>query len=219
MVRRNFRDSVLDGTGLLWQAVAVPAVASLLGMSILPAVFGFPVDKFVISPWILFLLPLTMVDYLYYWNHRLLHGSRFWAFHRVHHSATQLDIWVTSRNSLWTPFLLVYVWFHAFLIFTLHDSSFYVFGMILHGALDLVRHSGIRTPAGLGFLGHIFILPDDHQWHHSRDRYGVNFGANLSLWDRFHGTLYRPGVTPSAIGLEDRGNLRDELLFPWRLKG
>lgn len=119
---------------------------------------------------------------------------------------------------MWTPLLLVYVWFHAFLIYTLSDANPYVWGMLVHGAFDLLRHSGLKTPQGLQFLGHIFILPEDHEWHHSRHKHGVNFGANLAIWDQLHGSLYRPGISPSQLGLEHRGALVDELIYPWKLK-
>lgn len=113
---------------------------------------------------------------------------------------------------------LVYVWLHALLIHWIQDPLPYVLGMWGHGLLDLLRHSGVATPNALRFLGTFFILPEDHEWHHSQDRSGVNFGANLNFWDRWHGTFYRPNTRPEKLGTEERGRFHEELLFPWRIK-
>lgn len=171
-----------------------------------------------ISNIILFILPFTLVDYLYYWNHRLLHKINFWFLHRVHHTSEKLDIWVTSRNSLWTPIFLIYIWVHAFLIFSVADSTAYVTGMYLHGLLDMIRHSGLQTPKRMQFLGRIFILPEDHEWHHALSREGINYGANLNVWDRLHGTFYRSKERPSILGTGSRHTLFLEWIMPWRIK-
>ncbi len=47
-----------------------------------------------LGPAAAFLLNFAGVDYLYYWNHRFLH-SRLCRWHAVHHTAEDLDVWIT----------------------------------------------------------------------------------------------------------------------------
>ena len=57
-----------------------------------------------VPSWLAFVISFVVIDYAYYWNHRLLHGA-LWRWHAVHHTASRLDVVVTSRNTLWTPLL------------------------------------------------------------------------------------------------------------------
>lgn len=214
---RPRQDQVLDALGLLTQGSAVPALATYLGGQLLPHIFTGSA-QLQIPNWVLFLLPFTLVDYLYYWNHRLFHSRQLWFMHQVHHTTQHLDVWATSRNSIWTPLLLIYVWFHACLIFFTRETQAYVYGLWLMGALDLWRHSGWKTPSLLKPLGAFMILPEDHEWHHSLEKSGVNYGANLNIWDRLHGTFYRSEVKPKNLGTHTRGKLSQEIFFPWRIR-
>lgn len=139
-----------------------------------------------------FLLNVVVVDYLYYWNHRLLHVA--WPLHRVHHTAPAMDVLVSSRNTLWTSFFIVYVWVHGLCLHLLDDPRGYALGAGLTAMLDLWRHS----PFQLAVPG--LLTPRDHAWHHSADQHDVNFGANWDLWDRLHGTLHRPTDAPARLG-------------------
>ena len=136
-------------------------------------------------------LALVVVDFAYYVNHRLLH--RWWTAHRVHHGAPAMDVWVTARNTLWTPMFIVYVWANSLFGWWLDVLDGYLLGAAITASLDLWRHS----PLQLDIPG--LITPRHHAWHHS-DRRDVNFGANFTLWDRLFGTYFDPGVPPDRIG-------------------
>ncbi len=171
------------------------------------------------SGFVAFLLSFTLIDYIYYWNHRLLHSRNLWPVHRVHHSVESMDLWASSRNSIWTPLLLIYIWSQGILIFLLKDPSWFLWGVATSNALDLWRHSGMQTPPLIRrSLGAIFVLPEDHEWHHSRDQHGINFGANLNSWDRLHGSFYRPQERAAVLGVSVDGSLADRLLRPWKLQ-
>ncbi|MBL7546166.1 MAG: sterol desaturase family protein [Bdellovibrionaceae bacterium] len=201
------------------QSFFVPALATFVGIKVLPLFFTLDKDVWSLPLWVQFLLPFTLIDYLYYWNHRLMHRSEFWWLHRVHHTSRRMDVFVTSRNSLWTVLFFIYIWAHAFLIFSQQDPSGYLYGMYVLAALDLWRHSGFKTPNFLRKMGLIFILPEDHSWHHSTEMVGVNFGANLNLWDRIHGTFYRNWEFPKALGEKNPDqSLWINLFFPWKAK-
>ena len=213
---RSREDRLLDASGLLMQGVVVPFLQSVVLYTVLsrwaPTFNGalhFP-------SWAAFLLNFAGVDYLYYWNHRLLHAKRLWPAHAVHHTAESLDVWVTSRNTLWTPLVIVYVWLNALFAFLLAEPAPYLLAAALTAALDLWKHSDAwpaRPGPVLSALGAILVTPGHHAWHHSTDRADSNFGANLVLWDRLHGTYLPPDSRPARYGIALDWSLRRRLLL------
>lgn len=184
---------VVDASGLVIQGMIAAALVWLVpyrrGMIDIPFLPAF-------------LISFVAVDYAYYWNHRLLHGA-LWRWHAVHHTASRLDVVVTSRNTLWTPLLIVYLWAGAAAVLLLRDPSGFLLGLSLTAVLDLWRHSPLIPPPALRrALSWIVVTPHEHAWHHSRSRTDVNFGANLTLWDRLHGTFEASDALPSQLGLE-----------------
>ncbi len=207
---------LLDGAGLLVQGVAVP----LLETGVLYWALGkfWPAGRgaLALPGWAAFLLNFALVDYLYYWNHRFLHG-RLWSWHAVHHTAERLDVLVASRNTLLSPLLIVYVWVNALCLYLLVEPAPFLLAAALTAALDLWRHSEVwpKEPGpALGALSKVLVTPLDHAWHHSSDRMASNFGANFKLWDRWHGTLHEPGEYPESLGIELSWSLGRKLLVP-----
>lgn len=222
---RSRHEWLLDCAGLLMQGVVIPFLQMALvyrGLVILAPSLHSSVD---IPGWASFALNFIGVDYLYYWNHRLLHQPRLWPMHMVHHGAKRLDFVVTSRNTLWTPFFIVYLWMNGLMIFLLKEPQWYVLGASLSAGLDLWRHTRFSPPVQSAFfrsLHRIFIFPIDHAWHHSTDVYNVNFGANLKLWDQLHGTLWEKedsGQIPE-VGAPHSLTLAQQVLWPFqKIKG
>ena len=166
-----------------------------------------------------FILQFVVIDYFYYWNHRLLHNQKLWSFHRIHHSSKKLDLWVTSRNSFWSSFLIIYLWIHAIFIYLLNDSKGFIWAIAIGNSLDLWRHSGFRfPPLAERFFGLFLILPHDHEWHHSSTITRKNFGANFNLWDKLHGTYLKSSARSELLGETIKDNFWTQWLFPWRLK-
>jgi sterol desaturase/sphingolipid hydroxylase (fatty acid hydroxylase superfamily) len=187
---RTAADWALDLSGLFMQGWVVPLLGAWLFGQLLPGSRGTLSMPMGAS----FLLNFVLVDYLYYWNHRLLHGP-LWRFHAVHHTAEQLDVWVTSRNGLLTPFFIVYIWVNGLFVHLLADPRPFLLSAALTAALDVWKHSGVQLDVpGL-------ITPDEHRWHHSRERQDVFFGANLKLWDVLHGTTCSTADAPKALGV------------------
>ena len=55
------------------------------------------------------------------------------------------------------------------------------------------NHANLRLP--IGPLRYLLNSPQMHLWHHAKvipDKYGVNYGLSLSLWDWIFGTVYWP---------------------------
>jgi sterol desaturase/sphingolipid hydroxylase (fatty acid hydroxylase superfamily) len=201
---RTAADWLVDGSGLVMQGVVVPlGQTTLLALALRWAAPGFQ-GGLALPAGVAFLLHFVIVDYAYYWNHRWLHRPVLWRWHAVHHTAPRMDVFVTSRNTLGTHFLIVYVWLNALGIFLLRDPSPFVLSIALTAALDLWRHSGVGA-GPQSRLGHlvawVLITPYEHAWHHSAERTDVNFGANLAWWDRLHRTYASPAERPARLGV------------------
>ncbi len=145
-------------------------------------------------PAVVQLLILFVVKDLIQWNiHRLLHRVDWmWKFHKVHHSVAEMGFaahlrfhWMENviyRTLEYIPLSLLGFGIQDFLfvhLFTLAWGHF--------------NHANIKVP--LGWFKYIFNNPQMHIWHHAEhlpNRYGVNFGLTLSLWDYLFKTNYIP---------------------------
>ena len=182
---------LVDTSGLVMQGLIAVALAWVPARGPIDVPFG-----------VAFAISFVGVDYAYYWNHRLLHGA-LWRWHAVHHTAPRLDVLVTSRNSLLTPLLIVYLWSGLAALFLLRDPDGFLLGLSLTAALDLWRHSPLVPSSRVrGVLSWVFVTPHEHAWHHSSDRHDVNFGANFTLWDRLHGTYLGSATAPDHLGVD-----------------
>jgi sterol desaturase/sphingolipid hydroxylase (fatty acid hydroxylase superfamily) len=213
MLQKSYNHWVLDLVNLPIQGILVPLLQTIvfygLLVSFLPAYKG----SLALAPVIAFILNFILVDYIYYWNHRLLHKEGWWQVHKVHHSIECMDVLGTSRNTIWTTFLIVYVWINSIFIFLLEDPTFYILAASLGAALDLWKHSSLLGPNLL--RDKLFLAsPIDHHWHHSKSPHH-NYGANLNLWDKLHGTYRKEKNPPTELGVELEQGLLKSLLFPF----
>lgn len=198
---RSKKEWMIDAAGLVHQGLVVSLLQALVLVPLLAWLMPQHKGSMALSPLWSFLLAFAGVDYLYYWNHRLLHLPVFWKWHALHHSTEKLDFLATSRNSLLTPFLIVYLWAGALGIFLLQDPMWFMIAGAMGAGLDLWRHSGLHSSGPVyRWAGLVLTLPKDHSWHHSTEEHGRNFSANLVIWDQIHGTCYRPHHTPSRMG-------------------
>ncbi len=210
-------DWFVDGINLFFQGILIP----ILQITVIYQLYQHLLPNFQSSlnlhPIVAFCFSFVFVDYLYYWNHRLFHTRWLWYVHQVHHTVTQMDVLGTSRNTLWTSFLIIYLWVHALFIYLLQDSSWYMVGVSLSSALDLWRHSIFTpTPTSLFYrcLSPWLILPQNHAWHHATSGIAGNYGANFKLWDKMHGTYFECDKAPS-LGVETKLTLNQKLFFPF----
>ena len=213
------QDWILDVLGLWIQGLAIPvlqvAVVYRLSGALLPAGNGM----LTLPPAIAFLLGFAGVDYLYYWNHRLLHGRWLWPLHCVHHTVTHFDVLGTSRNTLWSSFFILYLWVHPLMAYLLVDPRAYLFAASLTAALDLWRHSQLSPRPGScwdRWLSPWLVLPCDHARHHSSGLPEGNYGANLKLWDRWHGTATRGDRPLPPLGIPTSLTSMQKLVWPWQ---
>ncbi|MEB3831428.1 sterol desaturase family protein [Phormidium sp. CCY1219] len=215
---KSREDWLLDGMGLFVQGVVIPFLQIAVIYQLYVVLFPKYCDCLIWHPVADFLLSFVAVDYLYYWNHRLLHARQLWPLHWVHHTMTQRHVLGTSRNTLWTSFLILYLWVHALFIYLLQDPTAYVAGVSLTSALDLWRHSDIEPTPGSALhrvLSPWLILPQDHAWHHTSSATHKNYGANFKLWDKIHKTAWECETAPESLGIETHLSLIQKLVWPF----
>ena len=218
-LQRAASEWLLDTLGLLQQGFLFPLIQTYFLFKCFELIIPDYKGIFHLSWAWSFLLQFVLIDYMYYWNHRLLHKKIFWPLHRIHHSAKKLDVWVSSRNSFLSSFFIIYLWIHSFFIYLLNDAAGFLMAIAIGNALDLWRHSGMRFPGNVEkTLGTFLIMPHDHEWHHSSEIYDTNFGANFVWWDRLHNTYYKNKEKCSVLGESINGSFWVQWLTPWRLK-
>ncbi|MGI9305080.1 MAG: sterol desaturase family protein [Gammaproteobacteria bacterium] len=218
--RYVFSDWVLNLVGFAFQGAVIPLCGYLISTLVLPG--WLPGGQGVI-PWGFlgcFLLNFVVVDLLYYWQHRLFHEVPWlWKFHQCHHASPTLDVWATARNTAVSNFLFVYMLVNPVLGFLCASPEGFFAGAAATASLDLLRHSRIdlRDTAArrlVGPLSLVFVTPREHHQHHNADDVGVNFGANLILWDRMFGTARVGGAYPSRYRVDGVPGPLQQLFYP-----
>ncbi|MGV3525454.1 MAG: sterol desaturase family protein [Candidatus Sericytochromatia bacterium] len=211
---------LLDGSNLLIQGTLVPLLQLTVLFAALKALWPAGQGLLHLPLWAAFGLNFVAVDYLYYWNHRLFHHRRFFAVHAVHHSVSHMDVMATSRNTLWTSLLIVYLWANCLLLFLTDFNPGFVLAMSLSACLDLWKHSSLlrQHPHWQRQLSRLGLMtPLDHAWHHS-SALNHNFGANLNLFDRLHGTYVAHADYPERLGVQLKLSPWQQLVFPWQTR-
>lgn len=215
---KPWSDWVLDSVGLFIQGIAIP----VLQVTVMYRLWAWMLPSWENTlefPWIVQgVISFVGVDYLYYWNHRLLHSRWFWPIHQVHHTVTEMDVLGTSRNTVWSSFFIVYLWVHGLMLYLLDHPSGYLLGVSLTAALDLWRHSRFSPPSHHWLyrgLSPWLILPMNHAQHHSTTHPNYNFGANFKLWDQIHGTYRQPPQMPTQLGTPTPLTVMQQLFAPF----
>lgn len=146
-----------------------------------------------------FIVLFLFIDFLYYWQHRILHEVKiFWTFHLVHHSSPWMNLTTSFRlnwlSPLITPFFYLPVSLLGF------DSK--LVAPIL--AINLLYQFWLHTEmiGSLGFLERIFNTPSNHRVHHGSNRIYLdkNYGGFLIFWDILFGT-YQPETEKPNYGI------------------
>jgi sterol desaturase/sphingolipid hydroxylase (fatty acid hydroxylase superfamily) len=138
-------------------------------------------------------------DFLYYWNHRFSHESRWmWAVHVAHHSSEHYNLSTALRQPVAEGFTL--------------SVPFGVLGFLgVRPALieqargiNLIYQFWIHTEAinKIGWLEKFLNTPSHHRVHHGSNRQYLdrNHGSILILWGRIFGT-FEEEVEPVVYGL------------------
>ncbi len=131
-------------------------------------------------------------DFVYYWDHRFMHTSRYmWAIHVVHHSSEHYNLSTALRQPVAEAFG-TFVPFGALCLFGIRP------GMVETArGVNLLYQYWIHTEA-IGRLGRpeaVLNTPSHHRVHHGSNRRYLdrNHGSILIVWDRLFGTFEPEG--------------------------
>jgi sterol desaturase/sphingolipid hydroxylase (fatty acid hydroxylase superfamily) len=133
-------------------------------------------------------LLFVLIDFQFYWLHRLEHFCRiFWAAHVTHHSAEHMNLTVGFRASLMRP-LYDFLFFLPLALFGFRPIDILLMYSISQIWAVFVHTEMVRK---LGWLEYVFVTPSHHRVHHaSNEKYiDKNMGMVLIVWDRFFGTF------------------------------
>ncbi|HLN42229.1 MAG TPA: sterol desaturase family protein [Acidimicrobiales bacterium] len=127
-------------------------------------------------------------DFLYYWDHRFMHTSRYmWAIHVVHHSSEHYNLSTALRQPVAEAFG-TFVPFGSLCLLGIRP------GLVESArGVNLLYQYWIHTET-LGALGPaetVLNTPSHHRVHHGSNRQYLdrNHGSILILWDRLFGTF------------------------------
>ncbi|HEX7132426.1 MAG TPA: sterol desaturase family protein [Iamia sp.] len=129
-------------------------------------------------------------DFIYYWNHRLMHESRFlWAIHVVHHSSEHYNLSTALRQPVADSFG-IFVPMGILSALGIRPAL-----VEMARGVNLIYQFWIHTEAipKLGRFEEIFNTASHHRVHHgSNQKYlDRNHGSILIVWDRLFGTFER----------------------------
>ncbi|MCB0804073.1 MAG: sterol desaturase family protein [Flavobacteriales bacterium] len=147
-----------------------------------------------LSPILQLLIFFILLDFVQWFTHVLLHRFEFlWNFHKVHHSVKEMGFAAHLRyhwmeNIFYKPFKTLAV----MLLGGFEPEQAYIVHFIAI-TIGHINHSNVKITWGP--LKYVFNNPVMHLYHHAYtlpNKYGVNFGISLSLWDYLFKTNYIP---------------------------
>lgn len=146
---------------------------------------------------------LLLVDFMNYWQHRLMHKISFlWEIHKLHHSAEEFNVITVFREhpldkAINSIFMII-----PGVLLGNPVGEFAIF-VTIYGIIGYVQHSKIPWH---GFIGkYIIQSPRDHWIHHSKlkEHHDKNFGSTFAFWDHIFGTYYHGSSLRPILGLND----------------
>jgi sterol desaturase/sphingolipid hydroxylase (fatty acid hydroxylase superfamily) len=165
------------------------------------------------------LLGLVLMDFTFYWWHRVNH--RFfllWRFHGVHHLDPDLDVSTAIRFHFGE--ILYSTAFRVFQVGLLGvDPSTFIVYEAAYQVANMVQHANLRLPLGLErVFNKILVTPRMHGIHHSvvAEEVGSNFSVIFRWWDALHHTL-KLNVPQQEITIGVAGYLMPEQNRLWNL--
>ncbi len=152
--------------------------------------------------WITIISAIILADFLYYWEHRMMHRIGVgWATHTVHHSSPHFNISVAYRfGPLDSVFPLLFsipavmLGFNPFLMLAAE---------IFVQTFQAILHTGIigKLPKPIEYL---FNTPSHHRVHHGSNRqyWDKNYGGIFIIWDRLLKT-FEPEKEKVVYGISE----------------
>jgi sterol desaturase/sphingolipid hydroxylase (fatty acid hydroxylase superfamily) len=190
---------VLANLSPLIPVIVTTGMVSAFVIWLFSSVAGFAIAKLPVNVWTI-LGAIVLVDFMYYWDHRLGHRVRvLWAVsHSVHHSSPLFNQTTALRISFVDGFISP--WYYTPVILIGFDPFLVAsaFGVVL--AYQQWIHT--ETIGKLGWFDVIMNSPSNHRVHHGvQEQYlDKNYGGIFMIWDHWFGT-YEPEGEPVTYGL------------------
>jgi sterol desaturase/sphingolipid hydroxylase (fatty acid hydroxylase superfamily) len=153
-------------------------------------------------------ITVAVLDLLQYWIHWSFHHvSWLWRVHQVHHSDPDYDVSTAAR---FHPLEVLYsqgIRFAAIALLAPPAAGVF-FAELLTVILNLATHANASLPRRVEHaLRSVFITPDLHRIHHSREvaDQNRNLGQTFAWWDRLFGSY---AAMASTLGKPFRTGLR-----------
>lgn len=167
-------------------------------------IYGFLFDNFALftpdnNVWWYWVALFLLVDFAYYWAHRMSHEiNLFWGGHVVHHQSEDYNLSVALRQSS-----LQIIWTFAFNL-PIAFLGFQTLDFALIAALNTLYQFWIHTETigKMGWFEYIFNTPSHHRVHHGRDPKYIdkNHAGSLIIWDKMFGT-FQPEEEKPTYGI------------------
>ena len=127
-------------------------------------------------------------DFLYYWNHRFMHTSRYmWAVHEVHHSSERYNLSTALRQPV-ADALGTSIPYGLLCLLGIPPSA-----VATARGVNLIYQFWIHTEAidRIGRAEATLNSPSHHRVHHGSQRQYLdrNHGGILIVWDKLFGTF------------------------------
>lgn len=150
-----------------------------------------------------FLVAVLVTDFFRWFAHLLLHKvPAFWAFHSLHHSQREMNIFTDARVH---PMERVIAGSIKFLPAMMLANSLPVIlaWAVFQTIYPKFYHANVRLD--FGFLRYVLVTPQSHRVHHGKERryQDKNFGFTFSIWDWLFQTQYRDHAVYPETGIED----------------
>jgi alkylglycerol monooxygenase len=151
------------------------------------------------TTWWYWVILFLLVDFAYYWAHRMSHEiNLFWGGHVVHHQSEDYNLSVALRQSS-----LQVVWTFAFNL-PIALLGFKTVDFALISALNTLYQFWIHTETigKMGWFEYLFNTPSHHRVHHGRDPKYIdkNHAGSLIIWDKMFGT-FQPEEEKPTYGI------------------
>lgn len=145
--------------------------------------------------WTQLLIMFVIADFIQWNIHRLLHRVPFlWEFHKVHHSVKEMGFAAQFRFHFMETIIYKALQYIPLAMIGFGVEQFIVIHMIAV-FIGHLNHANLNWDYGP--LKYVLNNPKMHLWHHAKkipgaQKYGVNYGLSLSLWDYMFGTAHMP---------------------------
>jgi sterol desaturase/sphingolipid hydroxylase (fatty acid hydroxylase superfamily) len=138
-------------------------------------------------------------DFIYYWNHRFMHESRYmWAVHVVHHSSERYNLSTALRQPV-ADVLGTFVPYGLLCLLGVQPDL-----VAQARGINLLYQYWIHTDTvrDTGPFEKVLNTPSHHRVHHGSNQQYIdrNHGSILIIWDRLFGTFERE-AEPVVYGL------------------